>query len=884
MGSTVRNYSVFLRVFGCSFHRLVFGACDPVRVFTATHEWRRFSVDPSKLFETFQCWQESRGISRSESVASISSDSSLSSSDSVGQAAETESSRVSPVRTATTAKTEERARQKPEWKQSGPEKPKRPGTDQQDECQSAGTDRSARQVAVPPPPMLLQDSTWCFSPCDDSLYVFGGIGRQGRRLRPSAGSESTRESRTGEDLPAPSSGASNRRDASGPAARESSFVMCGSWECRNQLWRLDLKVLRWTEVEVCAGHGSSDADATGGGARVMQNGVDTQQPENVACVSVASGSSPVVLGSMDGLSSPHRDRNSYLAGNNSTTATGCDQTWSSSSASVVVPSDSWTVGGKAANGRVLSSTCTGGDARGEHLGRGNEYEELRRRTAAVGGQEGQKCAVGETAERTGGGRVGITGDSTCPVKPERTLTGGNSDTRTPSIPKGRAGHSCVYKGGRLWVFGGFSTQEELGDIFSFDIQGRYWEEVVPCSSQGAADAKGASGVSAGADRLARPSPRYGHGAVVVEDSMFIFGGYGGKQSCLSDLWEFHFPSSRWSKVLVEGRVPLPRFRCSAAVLNDSLFIFEGRGSIQPSLPQPSTPQPGLTNGQCTSPFNGSVDQANSAAAPSSCKRSTVFTDAYRIHLSKSGARKVEGASLSKVADSPVVTVPDGLPDRTRLVQSAAGGGMVGCLSQQLGATLQSFRGESAGPSLFVSEDRLDCPDSTCCSSTLLGPTTTTSAAGHVSGVSRRERPGDVCTGGAVVNPGSVTDPHGARDGVQKRAGDTPRTAWHSTKSVKASSSVKANTHSDEVLGSEVISQLATRSSGKKVLSVGELKALLAETRRFSGAVQGREDGSVVTAAGGVSSEAFGGGGRSYRQELGSGRAWRSRRCCIPEAC
>ncbi|PHJ23797.1 galactose oxidase [Cystoisospora suis] len=814
-----------------------------------THEWSRLSVDPSKLFETLQCWQDSSGMSRSESVASMSSDSSLSSTDSAGQAAKPENSRLASVRTATPAKTEERGRQKPDCKQSCPQKAKRPGTDQQDECQSAGTDRNARQAAVPPPPMLLQDSSWCYSPYDDSLYVFGGIGRQGRRLRPSARSESTRESRTSENMPATNSAATSRRNATGPAAREPSFVMCGSWECRNQLWRLDLKVLRWTEVPVRAGNGNCDTDVTGGGegVYVIQNGPDTQQGGKFACVSTASGSSPVVLGSMDGLSTHHRDRNPYPAGNNSTT-TG-DQTTFSWSTESVVPSDSWTLGGKAANGRVLSSTCTGADVRGEHLGRG-EYEELRKRNAAAGGQEGLKCAVGETTERTGG-RGGVAGgDLTCSVKPDRTLSGGNSDRRYPSIPKGRAGHSCVYKDGRLWVFGGFSTQEELGDIYSFDIQGRYWEEVIPCCSQGAADARALGiGVSTGADRLARPSPRYGHGAVVVEDSMFIFGGYGGKQSCLSDLWEFRLPSSRWSKLLVEGQIPLPRFRCSAAVLNDSLFIFEGRGSIQPSLPQHSTPQPGLPNGQCTSPFNGSVDQANNAAAPSSCKRSTVFTDAYRIHLSKNGARKVESPLLSKTVESPVVTVRAGLPDRTRLVENAAGGVMVD-LSQQLGATLQSFRGES-GPSLFVSEDRLNCPDSTCCSSTLLRPT---SAAGHPSGVPRGGRAGDLCTGGAVVNPGSVTDPQGAGDVAQKRTGDFPRIVWNSTKPVKASS-LKVNANSDEGLGSEVVSQLATRSSGKKVLSVGELKALLGETRRFPAAVQGREDGSV-TAADGLSSEAF----------------------------
>ena len=72
-----------------------------------------------------------------------------------------------------------------------------------------------------------------------------------------------------------------------------------------------------------------------------------------------------------------------------------------------------------------------------------------------------------------------------------------------------------------------------------------------------------------------PSARDRHVAVAVGGSIFIFGGYDGT-SRTNDLWEFDISSSRWKEVPPAGAVPTPRHSHSAVELSNSkLLIFGG---------------------------------------------------------------------------------------------------------------------------------------------------------------------------------------------------------------------------------------------------------------------------------------------------------------------
>ena len=59
----------------------------------------------------------------------------------------------------------------------------------------------------------------------------------------------------------------------------------------------------------------------------------------------------------------------------------------------------------------------------------------------------------------------------------------------------------------LCRFGGWGGQDSLNDTWSFDTSTRKWTELQCTGSI--------------------PSPRYGHAAILIDDVMYVFGGYTG---------------------------------------------------------------------------------------------------------------------------------------------------------------------------------------------------------------------------------------------------------------------------------------------------------------------------------------------------------------------
>lgn len=72
----------------------------------------------------------------------------------------------------------------------------------------------------------------------------------------------------------------------------------------------------------------------------------------------------------------------------------------------------------------------------------------------------------------------------------------------------------------------------------------------------------------------RPGPRSGAASVVFENSLYIFGGYGGNGR-LDDIWEYRFIEHQWVRLETRGTPPAGRENNGAVVYNDGMYVFGG---------------------------------------------------------------------------------------------------------------------------------------------------------------------------------------------------------------------------------------------------------------------------------------------------------------------
>ena len=79
----------------------------------------------------------------------------------------------------------------------------------------------------------------------------------------------------------------------------------------------------------------------------------------------------------------------------------------------------------------------------------------------------------------------------------------------------------------------------------------------------------------------RPSPRFGHTAVVHNDTMVLFGGR--DRLCYNDLWTYCFRTTTWTKIEQDERhCPIPRAGHTAVVFDGKMYVFGGvaaRGGV-----------------------------------------------------------------------------------------------------------------------------------------------------------------------------------------------------------------------------------------------------------------------------------------------------------------
>ena len=132
-------------------------------------------------------------------------------------------------------------------------------------------------------------------------------------------------------------------------------------------------------------------------------------------------------------------------------------------------------------------------------------------------------------------------------------------------PNSRWNHTASYtENGKIIIFGGFSGSKaspHLNDVWVFDTKNESWIEIEFCSHE-------SSSV---------PEPRGAHSASLVGQSIYIFGGYGGanySRRDFNDLYTLDISKWKWNKVKTTG-APSPRSGHQCAVVNDKLFVMGG---------------------------------------------------------------------------------------------------------------------------------------------------------------------------------------------------------------------------------------------------------------------------------------------------------------------
>ncbi|KAJ7113128.1 kinase-like domain-containing protein [Mycena epipterygia] len=130
------------------------------------------------------------------------------------------------------------------------------------------------------------------------------------------------------------------------------------------------------------------------------------------------------------------------------------------------------------------------------------------------------------------------------------------------VPIGRYGHaSTVAQGSKFIVFGGQVEGKFLNDMWSFDLNSlrtkATWKKCKPASAE-------------------RPARRTNHVCIAFENRIIIFGGTDG-QHHYNDTWSFDLTTRMWSELECVGIIPAPREGHAAAVVDDVIYIFGGRG-------------------------------------------------------------------------------------------------------------------------------------------------------------------------------------------------------------------------------------------------------------------------------------------------------------------
>ncbi|KAH7106738.1 hypothetical protein BKA62DRAFT_214496 [Auriculariales sp. MPI-PUGE-AT-0066] len=136
-------------------------------------------------------------------------------------------------------------------------------------------------------------------------------------------------------------------------------------------------------------------------------------------------------------------------------------------------------------------------------------------------------------------------------------------TTPDPTPVGRYGHAVTMVGTKFFVFGGQADLTFLNDLWSFDLSSLRasaptWDLVWPAPGN-------------------EPPPRRtGHVCITHQDKIYVFGGTDGR-FYYNDTWVFDTTTRHWAELTCIGFIPAAREGHSAALVDDVIYIFGGRG-------------------------------------------------------------------------------------------------------------------------------------------------------------------------------------------------------------------------------------------------------------------------------------------------------------------
>lgn len=129
-------------------------------------------------------------------------------------------------------------------------------------------------------------------------------------------------------------------------------------------------------------------------------------------------------------------------------------------------------------------------------------------------------------------------------------------SRPGERPEARTDHIMVLHDSSIYVFGGYDGHTRYHNMYRYDLKMTKWELL---------HGKGSV-----------PSRRFGHSGAIHDASkqLVVFGGWDGKDT-LNDLYCFSLENQEWKKSDTTGTPPPHRYRHTAVIFKNSMFVFGG---------------------------------------------------------------------------------------------------------------------------------------------------------------------------------------------------------------------------------------------------------------------------------------------------------------------
>lgn len=119
------------------------------------------------------------------------------------------------------------------------------------------------------------------------------------------------------------------------------------------------------------------------------------------------------------------------------------------------------------------------------------------------------------------------------------------------VPEARSYHAMVAHGDKLYVFGGCGAKGRMNDLHSFDVITNTWTALPTCDAI---------------------TGRGGAGLVTVQNSIYVVGGFSGKE--MNDVFKFDILTNSWSELSLKSPIPA-RSVFGICSLDSQIFVVGG---------------------------------------------------------------------------------------------------------------------------------------------------------------------------------------------------------------------------------------------------------------------------------------------------------------------